>query len=151
MKESIMAEYSRKRGGKSMLALAMIGALIGAVATSTPAAASDRLIEVLAPVLVGAAIYHGLTHARPVQVHGGGYYYDPAYYYYDQHRGYWRARSHQRRHHAREQRRHHAGQHRRHDRRYYSYDRGHNRGHEYGSRSRRGHDRNRDRHDRRGH
>ncbi len=140
---------------RALTALAIVGALIGSMATSTPAAASDRLAETIVPVLAGAAIYYGITHAQPVHYYGRGNYYDPAYYYFDKRRGHWRARNRHRRHDAR--------QHRRHDRRSYSHDRGHRRGDDYdnhrrrshNSRSDRDHDgrrgHNRDRHDRRGH
>ncbi len=124
-----MADQPRKRTARTLAALAMIGALMGSLATSSPAAASDRLGRVIAPVVVGAAIYYGLTHGQRSHLYDRGYYFNPANYYYDEHRGHWRARSHQRRHNSQQhyrQDRHgnrHASRHN--DRRSYSSDRGH--------------------------
>lgn len=142
-----MADQSRKRAENTLAALAMVSTLIGATATSSPAAASDGLARVLAPVVVGAAIYYGLTHSQRAHYYDRSYHFDPAYYYFDEHRRHWRARSHQRRHQARGHRRADRRADRHNDRRYYSRDRGRDRGHD------RGHDGRgrRDSRDRHGH
>lgn len=148
-----MADRSRKRAENTLAVLAMVGTMITASAAGNSAVASDRLGRVIAPVVVGAAIYYGMTHGQRSHVYDRGYYFDPAYFYFDGHRGQWRARSHHQRSHRAQQHyrqnRHgnrHASRHD--DRRSYSSDRGHSGSHDRGrSRSRnngnngrRGHD-----------
>lgn len=136
-----MTDRSRNRRGSraALTTLALAGALIGAAATSAPAAASDRLAE----TVIGAVLYYGLTHAQPAYYYDGGY-------YYDEHRRPHRARNHQRRHRARDHRRadRHAARHN--DRRHYSRDRGRGGSHDDGRRSRRDRGRDHDSRDRRG-
>lgn len=143
-----MADHSRKRAvpGKTMAALAIIGALIGTTAASAPAAASDRLAETVVPALVATALFYGLTHAQADHIYDRGHYFDPRYYYYDQHRGHWRARNNQRRSHTRDHRRNY-------QRRHYSHNRYYGDGYGYGASDHDRRDRNQRRrgHNRRGH
>ena len=120
-----MADHSRNqarsqpRRRTGLVALAMVGALIGTAATSAPAAANDRLAE----AIIGAALFYGLTQAQAPHFYDRGYYFDPQYYYFDNHRGHWRARERHRRHAREHKRRDHARDHRRRDRRQYSNNR----------------------------